>query len=380
MNIAYFAPGTIHDAKWVNYFAEKDENNVVLITRHDINNKEVSQFIDSVKIYPILNSYSIRSKDNQPITNKVQETLKANNIALCHCLYAVPYSLWCVNLFTPYIITTRGSDVFQDLKTPSGPNKNIKNWAINWIIRKKLIKRFNYSRFITSTSKKQISVLNHIVKDKAKLKLIRTGVNFDKLNLTKKKDLNKDNIIRILSPRNLLPFFNIHLIIDAFSYLINKHPNLNIELHLINNFSNSKYSDKIIKKVKLLGLNKLCYFYPQLNSIEIAKLINKSNIIIMVPETDGTPSSAIESMFFEKPVILGPHDYDNDIFSSDFCWRLNNLTAEDISYNFESIIFSNEKSINEKTRKASRAVKENADFFKEISKLNELYKTIISAK
>ena len=376
MNIAYFAPGTIHDAKWINHFAENKKNNVILFSRKNLNKKEHLYFSNKVDIHPILDSYSLYPYKKRKTKKKIEKILKDKKVQLCHCLYAVPYALWCNEFSLPYVITTRGSDIFQDLNLPNGPNNSIRKRVLNWLTKKQLIKSFKQSKYITSTSIKQQLVLKELVNE-SKLKLIRTGVNFNKLALIKKENPHKSSTIKILSPRNLMPFFNIHLILDGFAELIKKHQKKLFELHIIDNFRNSEYSKNLNEKIKVLNISKYCFFYPQQSMIEMAKLINQSDIIIMIPSTDGSPSSAIEAMYFEKPVILGTHKYDDDLFGNEKCWRLSSLSATCIKSKFEEIIFSPSKYVKKKTNLALKTVLNNADFSIEISKINSLYISLI---
>lgn len=72
-------------------------------------------------------------------------------------------------------------------------------------------------------------------------------------------------------------------------------------------------------------------FLEEIPQATIFELTRNASIVIMNPKSDGTPVSAIESMAVETPVILGPLDYDQDIFNQDTIWRLNEWSASELT-------------------------------------------------
>ena len=70
----------------------------------------------------------------------------------------------------------------------------------------------------------------------------------------------------------------------------------------------------------------------------------ETDIAIMIPNSDGTPVSGIETMLSMTPLIIGNIDYDEDIFNDKTVWKVNHYTPKDIYNKIDKTIkFPKEK-------------------------------------
>ena len=208
-------------------------------------------------------------------------------------MYSFPNSFWAYDIkFKNHIITTRGSDILISYKKLFSKT-SLRQSINNTFVRKKMENSFNKAKYITATSVQQINVINLFVKDSDKIKLIRTGINFN-LFLGEKTMLNKDFIL--FSPRSMDPLYNIDSIVRAF-YLINKsYHTYNLKLIVINDQVKSPYFEEIKKMIKSKNLESKVIITNKLSQQEMAEYYHKSHLSVMYPSSDGTPNSALESM------------------------------------------------------------------------------------
>ncbi|MFM7682703.1 MAG: glycosyltransferase, partial [Bacteroidota bacterium] len=221
MNILYICtPNSIHDQKWMRYFAEKEEFNVYSVGESKI---DESTFNDlkkqNINLLPSLDSFSIKTPyKNYRSIQKLREYCELFNIDLVHVLFASPYALWATYINKPYMITTRGSDVLVVLPELK-KQKGIKRLYFLWLF-KKFQKAFSGALTITSTSELQKKRISEIFNLEAKV--IRTGVEVEKIAAIKVEDYlpsELKGIKYIFSPRFMSPIYNISFQIEALAFL-----------------------------------------------------------------------------------------------------------------------------------------------------------------
>ena len=291
-------------------------------------------------------------------------------------MYAVPNAFWAYHLnFKNHIITTRGSDMLVDYSKTFQTPKNL-NEKITYYFLKRLIKNScNAAKYITSTSLTQQNVLNTFISNKENLILTRTGVNteeFLKIYSLLPRETN-DKII--LSNRAMSPLYNIDIIIDAFYLLKKKISLLNYKLVIIKYNIHQQYLKKITEQINSLDLINDVVILEEKNTKEMIQVYKNSDIIIMIPSSDGTPVSAIETMLAKKPLIIGPLEYDKDLFNEDFVWKLYSFSSEELCDKIIEVINSPEKK--NKAENAYNAAIKNANLLTEVKTVESLYKKMI---
>ena len=315
-------PASIHDQKWITFFALKNEFSLFVIYE-----KQNKINYETLNVYSSLGINVLNPIDKFSITSPfktiksfvtISRILKNNNIDIVHILFATPHALWCKYINCKLIITTRGSDVLQvlpSLKKGTGLKKIYYQWLFN--LFKKAFKKAN---LITCTSIKQQRKLKKLFNLNMTY-LIRTGVNVNKIiKQTNQEKLPSELVGKkfVFSPRFFSPIYNIELQLKAIELL----PKSILKKYSFV-FIRGLQHDKRYKKMIINWLQKLrqsvnlnFYVYDHLDQEKLWTIFNFSSLVIHTPISDGTPNSALEAMAAKRPLILPRIGYDKDLFDN----------------------------------------------------------------
>jgi glycosyltransferase involved in cell wall biosynthesis len=380
MNIAYIGfPQYELDCKWSNHF---EKGNKVIFLNSPLDKSAYRFLSPSIKVFEVLPSTFPFTKIflKRKILKKIRSILLKENIDIIHSLYAIPNSFWAFELgFKNHIITTRGSDILIDYdKTFKNPS-TFKEKIIYRYLRKKFENTVNAAKYITSTSTKQIQVLEKFMQDPSKLNLIRTGIDITKFSVPKKSHIqDPDDRLIIFSPRVNTPLYNIELIIEAFSLFKIRNPFLALELILIDYFPGTAYSILLSEKISALNLAPFCRILSMQTEAQMVQLYLECSIVISVPKSDGTPNSVLEAMLAKRPVILSNLDYDLDLFNNKTIWKLSENTPEELAEKLSEIHLMEITRLEEKLNFAHLTVVEKANLDTECDKIQILYQRMLS--
>ncbi|MBL7889952.1 MAG: glycosyltransferase family 4 protein [Bacteroidia bacterium] len=384
MKIAFFADiNDNHNQKWFKILAKKHELFVFTEKNNQLKNKNtLLESSENIKIFPILEDrYSIKNLFfKHPLINEINHLLLANSIDIVHSIYAIPYSFWafdtCIN---KHIITTYGSDMLVDYNQTLKKPLSLKNIISFYLLKKRLEKIFNNAAFITSTSSEQQKVIKTFVKDDKKLSIIRTGVDCNFFIENIEKYSNKNSHLTILSNRAMRPLYNIDLIVDAFKLLIDRNPKmLSTQLVLLNYYTDEEYYRSILNKIKQYNLQKNITILSELEFADLIEQYACADLVIMIPSSDGTPVSGVETLLSKKPLILGDLNYDIDLFNEDTTWRISSFSIESVYDTIQEVLSTSKDVIESKTEKGRTLALNNADVHTEIKKIEHLYHQIMS--
>ncbi|MBK21646.1 MAG: hypothetical protein CMP63_04915 [Flavobacteriales bacterium] len=318
MNLLYLGDiNSVHDFKWVTYFSLQKKYTVFFVTELENYNllspekKSILQDANIITLPPIFNFSLSSIFQTYKSIRLLRGYIKKYNIDIFHALFGSPQAIW-LN-FLPKkgkkIITTRGSDVLVLLRSVC-ESSGIKNK----ILKKLLILGFKKADYITSTSDLQISFLQSLGIKPSKNKLIKTGVDIQKI--IKQNPLEKVNTKKekfIFSARYISEVYNMHYQIDAIKRL---------PKNILNDFSflfvkkpgdESKYFQQIISELEAVpGLKfDVC---ENLTQSQMWATIKSSELTYMVPKSDGTPNTALECMASKTPFIMGDLNYNEELF------------------------------------------------------------------
>jgi hypothetical protein len=380
MRIAFFADVDCnHGSKWIIELSARHE--VILITHESVTDYRLYSKNKSITIYSILpKTYPLRDFIlRKKIMRKISKIIKKHHIEIVHSMYAIPYSFWpqLIN-FKKHIITTRGSDMLVQYNTEYNNPKNIYTRIVYYFLKKNLHKSLSMAVSITSTSKSQINVIKSIIGDSNKLHLIRTGVNADlfiKNYNSTEEDVQEEFII--FSNRAMAALYNIEIIVQAFEIFKKNNEKIKCKLILLNYYGDAAYLNHIENIIQQKGLNLSVDILPDQNSIDLAKIYKKANLVVMIPLSDGTPVSAIETMLARRPLIIGNLHYDADLFNENTVWKLHSFDAKELCEKMEEIYQMNEAEKNTILNNAFNTAYELADMNKEIKKMELLYEQSI---
>ena len=380
MNIAYFTnPHAIHCFKWINYFSK--HNNVIIFCEKSLSGV-TSPFShpQNLTIYPILpDTYPLRNfLFRFSTTRKIKTLLKKHGTELTHSMYVVSYAFWAHHAKAPnHIITTRGSDILVEYKKLLEPAITSREKRMKEYFKKLFRVTFEKARFITSTSNKQKMVVESIIPSSGKQCVIRTGVDVDyflSISNRIRIDVKKEQLI-IFSPRSMKPLYNIDIIIDAVFKFNEQNTNRQALLHIIDDYPETNYSEYIRKKIRSQKSN-YCVILDKQNQEQMIALYKNSDIVVMIPSSDGTPVSGVEAMLSKIPLILGNLEYDADLFNENTVWKINNFSSADLCDKIAEVIHSADKQL--KLNAAYNTALSNADMRRELKKVEALYHSAIN--
>ncbi|MEY5040841.1 MAG: hypothetical protein RLZZ414_372 [Bacteroidota bacterium] len=361
---------SIHDEKWITFLAKNSEHKF-FITQEKLNTPLKSSQIKNyqnlgVNILPNLPSFSIL-KFWESIIGwiKIKQWVKKYKIDSIHIIFPTPHIFWVQFLNLPLLVSTRGSDVLVVAKDLI-QNKSLKN--------KLLLFLFNYnlkkSKFITCTSELQQKFLEENFKYTIhKITIVRTGIDIDFVDSIITPQITK-NKIRIFSPRFFVPIYNLETIITAIDNLPEKFLN-KIHLQLVEGKNiDEKYKIKILKLLQNVRFKySIAKYFDKKELIEEYKT---SDLVIMVPHSDGTPNSALETMLCKKPLIMSDLNYQSPLFNQT-CLFANPSKTEDLTNTIE---FALEKYPADLLEKAREMTVLYGNQKTEMNKIIEIYKQL----
>jgi glycosyltransferase involved in cell wall biosynthesis len=379
MKIAYIADAQCnHGHKWIQSFSQQNE--VILICQEG-SNLHTLYANKNFTIYPVLPAtYPLRDWRKRNKTIRIlQDIMDKHSIDLIHAMYAVPYGFWAYQTGTrPYVITTRGSDMLIDysvrFQNAGPPAERIRNY----LLRKLTASALQKASAITSTSMKQQKVIRTLVSKQHTMSLIRTGVDTTAFT-TELEAVSRrtTDSFHIFSNRAMAPLYNIHLIIQAFDKLIRKIPTIQFHLTTIDYYGNKEYRNEIESLIQTLNLQEKVTILDAVEMPQLAKLYKNSDLILMLPSSDGTPVSGIEAMLAKKPIIIGPLEYDKDLFNKETVWSVGSFSVDELSEKIAEVVSSQQDMVQKKCEQAYRNAIELADFNKEIKKMDDIYTLLI---
>ncbi|MCF8461089.1 MAG: glycosyltransferase [Flavobacteriales bacterium] len=329
-------PLSVHDIKWVSFFSQRPDFETYFLVQESelklLSETRRKQLTDlNITIVGPIKSYSLwRFWENKQSTDTIQKVILEREIDIVHTLFATPLALWTRVVNVPSVITTRGSDilvVLTSLQNQSG---------LRGIHSKILLSRFKSafleSGAITCTSQGQLNRINEIFNSNISAQIIRTGVNVQEIAELEPK-LNLPSIFNgkkiIFLPRYIQPIYRTELQLKAITDLPQE---LRSRIALILIKGSRVPADYYLKIEKLLVSCGIPFqVFESLTQHEMWSTFKMSSLAIMTPKTDGTPNSALEAMAAKCPLILGNFQYDEDLFSEEYCLRMRTNSSSELS-------------------------------------------------
>lgn len=334
-------PTSVHDIKWVSFFSTRpDFEAYFLVQEHEMHliTQERKKLFDDLNITvegPI-KSYSLwRFWENRASFKKIKDVISKRKIDVVHPLFATPFSLWTRNLPVPSVITSRGSDIHVVL---AGLGKGSFLHRIHGkLLLQQFKSAFENAAAITCTSQGQLDRINCIFGTNLKGEIIRTGVNVEEIDQLEPK-LNLPSTISgkkiIFLPRYIRPIYQTELQIRALAAI---PETLKQQLAIVlieGKKTDSEYADFIKLELENCGIQH--HTFESLSQHEMWSMFKLCMLTIMTPKTDGTPNSALEAMAAKCPLILGSFNYDEDLFSEQFCERMKTDSTEELAQLIEN--------------------------------------------
>ncbi len=343
--ILYIANGNIiHDIKWISFFSAQSEKYKCYLlcdTLCELSEQTISDLtkvnINVVQqITPLSISNPVKSWKAIRQYKKLVKDLQPD---LIHVLFATPNSLWLNFSKTPAIITMRGSDILRvipDLLKQIG----LKKIYYGFLFRQ-FKKAFLKAKIVTGTSYPQIELANELFNG-INLKLVRTGVDVEKINQLDRSALIPDTLRNkkfVFSPRFMSPIYNIEFQLAAISKLDHEFIEHYTFVFIRGKQFNQEYYQVQLKRLLELkaeiNLNYVLIDY--LDQPTMWMMLKKAELCIMTPISDGTPNSALEAMAAKCPLIISNLNYDKDLFKNT-CVKLNSFDVIELKDRIEDAL------------------------------------------
>jgi glycosyltransferase involved in cell wall biosynthesis len=346
LNILYLIdPNSIHDQKWISRFSKDPRNSCYFICRTEqYNSDRIMRFEKDFKIrfVGIVDYFSIlRARRSIRQAILIKKIINEQQIHLFHIQYAEPNALWALfrKFFgIPILITCRGTDVLKTIPSHFD-KKDIFNRLISFFYRR----AFLNADWITVTSNSQLESVKKLSGRKEKTSIVRTGVDLKKLQEDTSsffpKEITKPYI---LFPRYIRPIYNHEFAINS-AKLLPLVLKRNFQMVFVGkDVGDVSYQNEIIKS---LGEDKeINFIILEKQSQEgIWELYKRAELIIMTPKSDGSPVSGMEAIALHKKLILGPLNYDQDIFNSNTVFQLKEWDVSELKDLIEGILFDDSK-------------------------------------
>lgn len=371
MNVLYIAdPSSIHDVRWIQAFSQSGIGCYIIPRKlHYILNPKQPTFFHILK--PIPDPSVINPLKELAGAFYLTTIIRKYKIDLVHIMYAEPNALWARYkryLKVPIVITTRGSDVLRTIPAFSSG----KGW-LNAQVANRYKKAFELADLVTCTSSSQQLAVDSI--NKAALKktiLVRTGVDIEAISNANQNVAKQYNIQKpfLLMPRNMKPVYNHEFTLKAISQLP-EEVRKDYSFVFVNADSADKaYCNKIKKLAAAIVAD--IYFLPTLSHTEILSLYKQAELAVMNPFSDGSPVSAMEAMASKLPVILGPLNYDQQLFRGT-TFLLKNWNSEELSQTICMVLSLAPEEKSALTKRALDIISNYADSKTEMAKIVVAY-------
>lgn len=347
INLCLIGPDSIHLDRWANWFLKLHDYNVTLLRYPRYEN--IFQY--SFSLLKTLFKYL-----------KVRK-----NIDITHIHYVGNFAF----LIAPFvkktlILSAWGSDVLV------APKRFLSHFFL-----KKCLKK---AKFITCDGLNSKEAIIKYVGSSKNIKVIYHGVDTSffnpikrNLNLKTKIGFNKNDLV-VISTRAFYPIYDIDTFIKAIPLVLKEKSQTKFIL-----VGDGPEKDRLINLVKRLKISKSVYFTGKITPNLMSIYLALSDIYVSTSISDGGVAvSNMEAMASGLPVIVS-NVGDNEKWIkpgiNGFLFEIKDFKklAEEIN-----ILISKPKLRQKMSKLNRKLVLEKYDYFKEMSKVNKLYRSIIN--
>jgi glycosyltransferase involved in cell wall biosynthesis len=244
----------------------------------------------------------------------LRQTLRREKIDILHVHY-LGANAWyaAISGFRPLALTIMGGgDVTGPEWRPRGKRESL---LTPYALRR--------ADVVTSWSKTMAEVVKPYCRPGVPVETIHGGVDLTRFhpgptatNLREKLNLRPEDKV-IFSARLMRPLSNITTIARAAEHVCARIPDAVFVFTAPGEQRESKYENEVKEILNAKGLQDRARFVKAIPHDEIAEYHRLAAITVMIPSTDGTPMTALESMACGTPVVCGDlPDYDVKYFES----------------------------------------------------------------
>jgi glycosyltransferase involved in cell wall biosynthesis len=299
--------------------------------------------------------------DEQPFTRQLVETIETSQ--LLHVLHFRRFAEWLekneVDIKTPYLITSGGTDVNSDIFRPE----------FKEIIGTVLKNAAAITVFSEDAKQKLVDVYGNL---NGKIHIIKQSVWFPKLdNLAKKKTVIFSGIgPKILLPAGLRAVKDVLFVLPALIKLKKYLPTLTFII------LGAPLEAAILKAVKNeIGKYPWIFYYQEVPLEQMVSIYEQSDVVINSSVSEGQSSALLEAMLIGKPVLARNNGGNRSII----CQGETGFLFEDETQFFDQLneLLSNRRLYEQIAKAGQEYVRNNHTLTEEVEAYLRLYAEII---
>jgi glycosyltransferase involved in cell wall biosynthesis len=203
-------------------------------------------------------------------------------------------------------------------------------------LRKYLFKRaFAGVQLHVASSRKQFETLQHLSNPRIIQQLVRIGINSKALDAFKATpSASKLDRPYVIFPRMMHPIYNHDIALDAIALLPKEILRAYSFVFIDADSRHTSYTTTI--KAKMDAQADVQFeWLPRLDSIALWTWIQHARLSVQLPATDASAITALETLYLETPLLLGPADYDHDLYAG---IQRTLLTPQEIANNITRLL------------------------------------------
>jgi len=305
----------------------------------------------------------------------LRQTLRREKIDILHAHY-LGANAWYAALsgFRPLVLTIMGGgDVTGPDWQPRGK-------------RERLLTPYALRRadVVTAWSRVMADVVKPYCRPGVPVETIHGGVDLTRFhpgpaatNLRDKLSLSAEDKV-IFSARLMRPLSNITTIARAAEHVCKEIPEAVFVFTAPGEQREAKYESEVKEILDANGLRDRARFVKAIPHDEIADYYRLATVTVLIPSTDGTPLTALESMACGTPVVCGDiPDYDAKYFEHGWTVMMANVTdAGAVAQGIVTLLKQDELAANLATEARARVV-EFGSYESQMSRMEELYQGLM---
>jgi glycosyltransferase involved in cell wall biosynthesis len=232
--------------------------------------------------------------------------IKRCNFDFVHCFGALSPISWLGGIACSSVLTTSviGADIFLEEQLEIVPP--VKASTIN------LLRMSDRVFFLSLAMKEKLTDVIKLSKDSIQEDFLLVSDKWRDYLVPSPSRNNQYPVI--FSPRMLSPLYRQYELIEVMGRIKMRYPN--VCFMQTGYCPNLEYKERCQHLVEKLGLSDNVIFMPSLHKEEdLIDIYDQSDIVIMIPKSDGLPSSLIEAWWRKRPVIV------SDIYNYEESWN-----------------------------------------------------------
>ncbi|MBU4468623.1 MAG: glycosyltransferase family 4 protein [Candidatus Omnitrophica bacterium] len=362
MKICFLAgANSLHSHRWIKYFVN------IGYEVHWISLMPSNELLQNVEFYDLgpLSTNPVRIMWQ---VIKFRKLIKRISPDILHIHSAGTYGLiGMLSGFHPAIVTAWGSDVLIAGKSA------IKKPVIKYVLRN--------ADLITCDADHMINNISKLGIDTIKTKLIYFGVEPDKFSpgikdkkLLEKWETNDSPVV--ISLRNLEPVYDIETLINCIPHVLKKIPKVKFIIA-----GTGSQEERLKKLTELMGVMNNTRFIGRYSHVELPNYLRSSDIYVSTSLSDaGIAASTAEAMATGLAVIITDSGENRKWIQDEkngliFPIRNSKILAEKIIY-----LLKHDEIRKQIGMKGRITIENKNNYYKEMEKMEKLYREIIEAR